>query len=355
MHPIQKTYSKEEISYLTHNFHPYPDKLIPQIAKHFIQKYTNPGDLVFNPFCGSGTVLLESNLLGRDCIGIDLNPLACLISRVKITTLNPEILQQTLSNLLNSMKKQNNLNDFLNKPTFWFQTNKNKYFQDNILQCLKQLKHQINNLEGQKTKEFFLLALSSTLKPLSNTTSSFRLRKLKSPPKMSHTQIQRKFREKSGQMISAIQEYNNLHKPSFIRIIQSDLSRLCIPEKVDFILAILPRLNPSFISIFKIYFSFFGWEIKPINKNILGTKDLETYYKDMENVLTNLYNSLKPGKHAVLRTKDLQHQNQKIPHTKNILTLAKQKGFSLESQIEREIPTLPFLPKQKESYMVLRK
>jgi DNA modification methylase len=61
---------------------------------------SNENDLVFDPFSGSGTVLLESLLAGRNAYGQDANPLACLISKAKTTPLNIEKLQLAAENLL---------------------------------------------------------------------------------------------------------------------------------------------------------------------------------------------------------------------------------------------------------------
>lgn len=72
---------------LTHNIHPYPAKFIPQIPSALILELSSVGDTVTDPFCGSGTTLLEALRLNRNAIGIDANPLATLISRVKTTRL----------------------------------------------------------------------------------------------------------------------------------------------------------------------------------------------------------------------------------------------------------------------------
>jgi DNA modification methylase len=71
----------------THGFHKYPAKFIPHIPKWAITKYLN-GDknkFVLDPFCGSGTTLVESVLAGYNAIGIDIDPLSALISKVKTT------------------------------------------------------------------------------------------------------------------------------------------------------------------------------------------------------------------------------------------------------------------------------
>ena len=76
-------FAEEDTQYLTHNLHRYSGKFIPQIASGVISALTSPGQLVIDPYCGSGTTLLESAILKRKAIGFDLNPLAVLISKVK--------------------------------------------------------------------------------------------------------------------------------------------------------------------------------------------------------------------------------------------------------------------------------
>ena len=52
----------------------HPGKMLPHLAAHAISSFTAPGDLVFDPMCGSGTTLVEAMHLGRDGIGIDIEP-----------------------------------------------------------------------------------------------------------------------------------------------------------------------------------------------------------------------------------------------------------------------------------------
>ena len=61
--------------------HPYPATMPLPLAEFLIKKYSKHGELVFDPFMGSGTTLRAAQRLGRDGVGVDLNPLACLIAR----------------------------------------------------------------------------------------------------------------------------------------------------------------------------------------------------------------------------------------------------------------------------------
>ncbi|MBP1357546.1 MAG: cytosine methylase [Sulfolobus sp.] len=68
-------------NYATHNLHPYPATFIPHVVRFVIEKYTSPGDILFDPFAGSGTVAIEASLLGRNAVLWDLNPMLGLLVR----------------------------------------------------------------------------------------------------------------------------------------------------------------------------------------------------------------------------------------------------------------------------------
>lgn len=69
----------------THGMHAYPARMHAAIATHVIERLTVPGGRVVDPFCGSGTVLVEAMTLGRRSAGVDLNPLAIRVAEVKTT------------------------------------------------------------------------------------------------------------------------------------------------------------------------------------------------------------------------------------------------------------------------------
>jgi len=76
--------------YLTHTFHSYPARFIPQIPLTFIKLFTKEKETVLDPMCGCGTTLVESFLNNRNSIGNDFNPLATLITKVKTTLINED-------------------------------------------------------------------------------------------------------------------------------------------------------------------------------------------------------------------------------------------------------------------------
>lgn len=67
----------------THDFYNYPARFSPEFAKAAINSFTNPGDLILDPFMGGATTLVEARLAGRRCIGSDVNELSKFIAKTK--------------------------------------------------------------------------------------------------------------------------------------------------------------------------------------------------------------------------------------------------------------------------------
>lgn len=77
-------------AYASHNYHAFPAKFPPQLPRLFIEGLTSPGDLILDPMVGSGTTVVEALLTGRRSVGVDLDPLALRLARVKTTPIQVE-------------------------------------------------------------------------------------------------------------------------------------------------------------------------------------------------------------------------------------------------------------------------
>lgn len=101
-----------------HQLSPYIGKLKPNIARELISNYTQPGQLVVDPFCGSGTVPLEAFLAGRNVIASDANPYAFVLTKAKLAP--PASLENALSQLEKTYAKSiARSEDNLNQAPDW--------------------------------------------------------------------------------------------------------------------------------------------------------------------------------------------------------------------------------------------
>jgi DNA modification methylase len=82
-------FGREARVYPPHDYGDYPTKLLPQVVRVFVKRFSNPGDTVLDPFCGGGTVAVEAKLNCRNSISYDVNPKAVEITREKLRRANP--------------------------------------------------------------------------------------------------------------------------------------------------------------------------------------------------------------------------------------------------------------------------
>lgn len=80
-----------------HGFHSYAARLHPDTARRLVEALSSPGETILDPFCGSGTVLVESMLSGRSTIGVDANPLAVELSSLKTRVFDDGMLEEIVA------------------------------------------------------------------------------------------------------------------------------------------------------------------------------------------------------------------------------------------------------------------
>ena len=99
-------FSSQRKQKLTHYAFRYPAKFHVPVVRTLIKRYTNKGYTCLDPFSGSGTLLIEAATHGRHAIGLDVDPLAVFVSKVKISRISPQRLEFTAGLLLNEIQKR---------------------------------------------------------------------------------------------------------------------------------------------------------------------------------------------------------------------------------------------------------
>jgi len=166
----------------THGFHKYPAKFIPHVPRWAIDKYLNrqKRNLILDPFCGSGTTLVEGILAGHNAIGIDIDPLSVLITKVKITPVDVTQLSKICDWISKEIKDQKQKGTF--KPacsniTHWFTSDaitklslirtlidqipqrfghskQNKDISDLLLICFSSIIRRVSNADNESQKTY---------------------------------------------------------------------------------------------------------------------------------------------------------------------------------------------------------
>lgn len=188
---IDLNFAGENTSALTHNFHSYPAKFIPQLAEWMIRRYSEEDDSVLDPMMGCGTALVEARLNKRHGFGLEIDPLAYLIAKVKTTPIEQERLDRAirigknslLVKLYSDFRKITEKRSRIILPTLFSESSydnspsgikipdfyrRDELFQATVLEELATIKSRIDEISDLEVREFCSVAFSAIIKTVSN-------------------------------------------------------------------------------------------------------------------------------------------------------------------------------------------
>lgn len=149
---------------LTHLIHPYPAKLLPHIPHYLLRShyFSSVDSIILDPFCGSGTVLLEVLANRKQALGADSNPLARLISRVKIRQLDIARLDRATKSLFRNLNR-----DSVPRQPYPDVVNIDYWFAPSTKRQLSAIRERVAAVSDTGIREFFEVAFSCCVRNVS--------------------------------------------------------------------------------------------------------------------------------------------------------------------------------------------
>ena len=369
---------------MTHGLHPYPARMIPQVAGKLIDKYAKDSDVVcFDPFCGSGTVLVESKLRTIKSIGVDSNPLAILISKVKVTPISSEALLRERSATFKGITDDIASSSNVEIPKI---KNLDYWFKPEVSTALALIKNNIDAIRDNDVSDFYKVCFSLTVRKVSNTRpGEFKLFRIPENKLKSHKpDVVRVFFDTVDSNIHKMSEFFEYLKENDVasKVIKGDtrsLMDLCpdvIYEGCSNLLVTSPPYGDSHTTVAYGQFSRYSaaWlgfedeEVWKMDKNSLGGKvftisdDLESptlsdtleliaksdkfraketysFFRDLDECFGKISKVMKQGNsHICFVLGNRTVKRVQIPSDKILIELGKKYGFKHLDTKHRGIP-----------------
>jgi DNA modification methylase len=306
--------TKSVNQYLTHWIYPYKGKFHPQMIRALMNiiKIRN-GETLFDPFVGSGTAVLEAQILGVNAIGLDISPLCVLVSKVKTESVD----------VLDEIKKY--------KDFYLFKKGGKEASDERVKNFYKVAEMMAHSDQSRRGKNFESSFVSDALK-----------------------------------MIASVEDYSKAIKKHDLKIgktkiLEGDARKINLKdESVDGIITSPPySIALNYVANDAHSLKALGYDLDKIKEDFIGVRGaglnkFELYDKDMEKAYSEMYRVLKKDKYCVVVIGNVTFQGQEINTTQNVIDYCEKIGFKTIKKIEKIIYGL-YNVMQKEYILIFRK
>lgn len=306
--------TKSVNQFLTHWIYPYKGKFHPQMIRALLNiMKMKQGETLLDPFVGSGTAILEAQLLGVNGIGIDISPLCVLISKVKTES----------TSVLNQIKK--NKDFYLNK--------------DNKKEA-----------EDERVRNFYKVA-----EMMAHSDKSRRGRN-----------FDYSFKNDILKMIASIEDYDKAQKKLNLKlgktkIIQGDARDISFKnESIDGIITSPPySIALNYVANDSHSLVALGYDLNKIKEDFIGVRGtglnkFKLYDADMKKAYREMYRLLKKDRYCVIIIGNVTFQGKEIDTTQNVIDYCEKIGFKTIKKMAKIIYGL-YNVMQKEHILIFKK
>jgi len=325
-----------------HDIHPYFAKFPSEIPSYFIKLLTLQGDTVLDPYCGSGTTLVEAKRLNRNSIGIDANPISCLMSKVKTYYLgNSEI--EKIYELLNLIENSKiNYGDTTNSISFH---NKDYWFDTHVQEEIEYILSKINNINNNKFQDILNLALSRIIVKSSNQQGESRYKRVQKNIKKGET-IQM-FIDHARYIIESLFNFNSkLSGKPTVKVYNKDTRDIIFlePQSVNLIVTSPPYLNSWDYGLYhKFRFKWLNLDVNAYEKIEIGRHlrregdVIDRYKEDMGACLNGFSRVLKRKAYCVIVNANSMVNSIQIDTNQIITECAQNYGLRLIESFDKKV------------------
>lgn len=318
-----------------HKLHPYHAKFYPGIPIYFLQKYARQNSIVLDPFCGSGTTLLECNRLGFESVGIDINFLSAKISRAKTNIYDTNKVEKYINLIMQS--------DYDKDIKF---KDANVWFTDNNYKELSAIFYAIETIEEYKYKELFEVVISSILNRVCNKRNTWNLGYLSDnilPNKENERSVKNEFSKQCKWLIQAVGETENLENNA--DVIQTNAATFQSNSLFDIVITSPPYpFAVDFARNNRLSYYLFNEDIEKATleetgaRNKRNRRNCETdFFQEMQHIYSNIMSMVTTGGYFCMTVSDTKRNNQQINFVQWLISLFEFKNWSIEENNIRQL------------------
>ena len=224
----------------THGMFKYPCKFIPEIPRWAIEKYASKNTIVFDPFSGSGTTLLEANINGYDAVGTEIDDVAKKITSVKTKRFSEEEMQliSEYHNKINKSIKNEKVNGYV--PHI---DNIEHWFSPKSIKQLGRIKKCIDEIEYKDIKDFFEVVFVSIIKRVSYADDASPKPYVSTKIKKEPPTVIEEYGKTYLRYYKMVEDLSSVQHLGNSTLIEGDALNFKIPKKTDLVITSPPYIN----------------------------------------------------------------------------------------------------------------